>query len=260
MATHRLKQLVDDWMVESYHAPWRSYIKLKQDRGELVAVGNVLVDASNIFLKPFTCDSCVCSPGLRPRGKQSCCAELEASVTQGEMDGIRKHFDKVDAVLRRQDPAWARRPRTFEQCLEPQPDFTLQLAKRAGRCVFSYHGPKDQLWCAVHTAGMEEGLDVFRLKPRLCSIFPLLLQELEDDTYLLSLLDEQNGSLIGFTSYKELPCLHGTKTFGAKGPPTYLDFVGTLTGCFSRRFVEQLDAAARQWRGAKGLSTPPLPG
>ncbi|MEW5854429.1 MAG: DUF3109 family protein [Myxococcota bacterium] len=257
MGKHLLKQAVDTWMSDSFMDPWKRYLETKQARGEVVKVGNVHVDAVNMFQRPFVCDSHVCSPGLRKRGKQSCCGELEAAVTPEELKGVEKHFHLIDQVLRREDPSWARKPRTLDECTEIQ-EFNLMLRKRGGRCVFSYPGGDGELLCAVHTAAMEAGLDLFKVKPKLCSIFPLVLQDMLDGTYMLSKLDEENGALIGFSSYNELPCLHGKKTYGADGPPTYQDFVGTLSSIFSPRFVQDLDVAARAWRKERGLATPPL--
>jgi hypothetical protein len=256
MTTYVMRAAVDRWMSDAFLDPWRRYLRVKRERGEVLTLGNIHVDTTNLFLRPFRCDTRVCTPGKRGRGRQSCCVELEAAVTPEELRGVERWFPRIDAVLRQRDPGWARRPLSVSACRVETPDFTLQLAKRGGRCALSFLAPSGELLCAAHAAALEHGEGPFKVKPRLCSIFPLLHQDMQDGTFFLSRLDQENGCLVGFSSYKELACLHGEKTFGPDGPPGYLDFLWTLEGVFGGRMVRDLDAAARSWRRARGLKTP----
>src|SRR5690606_38234476 len=73
---------VDRWMMEAYSEPWRAYFHEKKRRGELARVRDVWVDVPNVVDRVFTCDPGTCSPKLRRRGQESCCAEFQVELTR----------------------------------------------------------------------------------------------------------------------------------------------------------------------------------
>lgn len=245
-----LKASVDRWMLESFLAPWQAYLHEKDTRGELVQIDNVFVDVPNV-MKPYTCDATTCSRGLRPKGARSCCGELTAEITPPEVERIRSFFPELSAFLAERDPHWAKLDPTLDACIGENAynPFQLELQKRKKRCVFSFLNEDGAIYCGIHGLALETGQNVFKMKPKLCFLFPLMVQDLTDGTYLLSVLDEENAALIGFNDYERLPCLHGDATFDPDenpAPPFYADHRSTLSHLFSKGFVKKLDKLARE--------------
>lgn len=248
-----LRASVDHWMGDLYIEPWRAYLREKQARGELEKIGDVWVDVPNVVRRPFTCDPNTCSPGLRKRGQESCCAEFLVEITAGEVKTLARVFDGVSAFLRKRDPDWARKERSLDDCLAPHADnrFQRSLAKRKRRCTFSFLDDGGAIRCGIHGWALENGVDVHTVKPKLCFLFPLLVQDMQDGTSLLTVIDEENSDLVGFTSCDELPCLQGERTFGSVdggAVPFYEDHRSTLKHLFGARFVSALDRIAKQGR------------
>ena len=268
----KLRAAVDNWMVDAYIEPWRAYVASKRARGHLEKVGTVWVDVTTVVDKPFTCDSTVCSPGTRKRGHQSCCAELTAEITPKEVKRLQPHFAAISQFLAARDPSWAKvkstkAARMLDDCITHDDDnkFQLNLAKREKRCTFSFVDERGAILCGIHGYALENNLDVHEVKPNLCFIFPMVVVDLMDDSFLLSVLDEENGQLLGFSSHKELACLHGSKTFGQldlQTPPFYDSQRSTLVHMFGARFLDGLDelAARRDERHAALLAKPPIDG
>lgn len=248
-----LRAAVDDWMGELYLAPWRGYFEEKRGRGELARVGDVWVDVPNVVERPFTCDPTTCSPGLRRRGQESCCAEFLVEITDDEVRNLGRVFDEVSAFLAERDEHWAKKRPSLGDCIAPHADnrFQRALAKRKRRCTFSFLNDEGAISCGIHGWALEAGVDVHKVKPKLCFLFPLLVQDLQDGTWLITVIDEENCDLVGFGSYRQLPCLQGERTFGATGTPFFEDHRGTLAHLFGVRFVRGLDALAAERLGAR---------
>lgn len=258
-----LRASVDRWMGEAYIEPWKAYFRAKKARGELRLVGDVWVDVPNVVERVFTCDSTTCSPGHRRRGQESCCAEFQVDITKREMGVLAKHFEGISRFLAARDPDWRAKDPGLDEVVVPSEDNPFQrvLAKRKRRCAFSFLDERRAIACGVHGYALEQGLDVHAVKPKLCFLFPLLVQDMQDDTWLITVLDEENSGLVGFTSYETLPCLWGEKTFGKKArgaPPFYDDHRRTLAHLFGRTFVKGLDELARESGRAPGSDLVPL--
>lgn len=248
---------VDRWMGEAYAEPWAEYFEAKRDRGDLVRVRDVFVDIPNVIERPFTCDPTTCSPGLRKRGKESCCKEFSVEVTQREIKTLGKHFDGVSAFLSARDPHWAKQVKELDDVVGDHPDNRYQraLGKRQGRCAWSFLDERGAILCGIHGYALENELDVFAIKPKLCFLFPLLVQDLADGTWMLTVLDDENSELVSFTSMEELPCLAGADTFGTieeGAVPFYIDHRTVLSHLFGKAFVNGLDRLARD----RGMSVP----
>ncbi|MFZ9886906.1 MAG: DUF3109 family protein [Myxococcota bacterium] len=245
-----LRRSVDRWMIEAYQEPWRAYVARKQTRGDLVRVKDVWVDAPNVIDRVFRCDPAVCSPGLRRRGQESCCAEFQVELTTREVRVLERHFSGISRFLAAHDAGWAHKNPTLQDVITEGSDnpFVQVLGKRNRRCAFSFLDERGAIQCGVHGYALAEGLDVFEVKPKLCFLFPLLVQDLQDGTWLITVIDDENSDLVGFTSYDNLPCLWGEKTFGRKAPvapPFYDDHRSTLVHLFGAPFMRALDELAR---------------
>lgn len=257
-----LRASVDRWMIENYSEPWRAYFREKKARGELRRVGDVWVDVPNIVERVFTCDPTTCSPGHRRRGQESCCAEFQVELTAREIGVLEKHFEGISRFLAKRDPDWRARNPALDDVIVPSEDNRFQrvFGKRKRRCAFSFLDERGAIACGVHGYALEERLDLFAVKPKLCFLFPLLVQDMQDGTWLITVIDEENSGLVGFTSYESLPCLWGEKTFGspAEGArPFYDDHRRTLEHLFGRALVKGLDEiAAERGRAPAGELVP----
>lgn len=259
-----MRASVDRWMIESYVEPWRGYFQAKKARKELERVGDVWVDAPNVVDRVFTCDPGCCSPGRRHRGEESCCAEFSVEVTAREQKTLGEHFEGISRFLAARDADWATRDPTMDEVIVPHEDnrFQRALGKRKRRCTFSFLDERRAIRCGVHGYCLEQGIDVHTVKPKLCFLFPLLVQDMQDGTWLLTVLDAENSGLVGFTSFEELPCLRGEETFGTLaegGPAFYDDHRSTLTHLFGKGFMKGLDElAASRGRRPKSDDVVPL--
>lgn len=246
-----LRASVDNWMADAYSEPWVAYFEEKKRRGELTLVRDVWVDVPNVVERVFTCDPGVCSPGMRRRGQESCCAEFQVEITKKEIGVLGVHFDGISSFLEKRDADWAAKKPALDDVVITSPDNRFQrvLGKRKRRCAFSFLDERGAINCGVHGYALENKLDVHAVKPKLCFLFPMLVQDLQDGTVLITVLDEENSGLVGFTSMETLPCLWGEKTFGkvAEGArPFYDDHRSTLLHLFGRTFVAGLDKLARE--------------
>lgn len=246
-----LRGSVDRWMAEAYSEPWRAYFREKRRRRELVRVGDVWVDVPNVVERVFTCDPTTCSPGHRRRGQESCCAEFQVELTTREIGVLDEHFAGISRFLAARDPDWRARDPSLDDVVVVSEDNPFQrvFGKRKRRCAFSFLDERGAIACGVHGYALEQGLDVHAVKPKLCFLFPLLVQDLQDGTWLITVIDEENSGLVGFTSYESLPCLWGEETFGAVAEgarPFYDDHRRTLGHLFGRAFVKGLDDLARE--------------
>lgn len=260
----RVRKAVDQWMMDAFAEPWQAFLDDKKERGDLVKIDNVWVDVPNVIQRVYTCDSTTCSPGIRRRGVESCCAELSVQITRAEEKMLQKNLDEVSAFMREHDPTWGAGDKDLDDIVEVDPDnpWAKQLKKRRKRCTFAFKGDEGQLWCGIHGWALREGKNVFEVKPKVCFLFPLLLQDLpdDDDGWLLSAIDEENAPLIGYAAFDELPCLHGDKTFGvtaAPAPPFYENERATITHLLGAGFMKKLDKLAAQV-GRPALSDAPV--
>ena len=250
-----LRPSIDRWLGELYQGPWERYFQSKKERGHLHPIGECWIDVPNLIERRFTCRPSICSPGLRKRGHESCCAEFAVEVTDKEIEKLAKVFDGISQFMAAHDPHWPS-DQSLGDCVSSHPDnrFQYALAKRKKRCVFGFADGKEGIRCGIHGWALEQGIDVHRIKPKLCFLFPLLIQEMPDGTWFLTVIDEENADLIGFASYDELDCLHGDATFGPDVPPFYEDHRGTLLHLFGNKLVVGLDQLAEEM----GVRTSPL--
>lgn len=72
-----------------------------------------------------------------------------------------------------------------------------------GRCVFAYRARNGMTLCSLHSAGLDLGLEPFKVKPKACALWPLYFVEGKSP-----LLTVQEGAL-------QFPCNHKRRSGSA---------------------------------------------
>jgi hypothetical protein len=234
------------WLHESDDDPWDKYIQELRDNAELLEIENVQIDVPAVVQRRFSCVSHECAPSRRDAERRSCCADLDVDLTPEEIRDLGGAFEPIRDFLEARDPLWKRRrgsgPRfTFESTMQRSMDYTRTLRRPRGRCVFSYMDGDNGLRCGVHAACIEHGLDLKKVKPRVCHMFPLLLTDLSDGRFFLtSMADSRNAPLIDFDDHWRYPCLDSR----AEWQPLYREMRETLIELFGAEFYAALDLEA----------------
>jgi Fe-S-cluster containining protein len=229
------------WLRDYEEQPWRRYMIGLRERGELVDVGGVMVDARALFATRFRCDSKTCAMVDRPEGVESCCKEYFVEVTLAERDRIVAHADDVIEFLSRKDPARVKRGRDIAGFFDDRN--TIELRKEDDRCVFSYRDEAGQLWCSLHGLALEKGWPVESIKPVTCILFPLVVFRFENGEILLTATSEEVERM--FANPKEslkLPCL-----LKQAGDPMYVECRSAIETAFGRPFYQRLAQTAEQY-------------
>jgi hypothetical protein len=98
-----------------------------------------------------------------------------------------------------------------------------------GRCVFAYRDRAGATLCSLHSAGLDLGLDPFKVKPKACALWPLYLVEGKRP-----FLTVQEGALT-------FPCNHKRRTTSAGLDHGVAEIVRTVFGgTFLRELIEHL--------------------
>jgi len=227
-----------EWLRDYEEQPWRRYVNGLKQRGELVDVGGVMVDARALFATRFRCDSKTCAMVDRPAGIESCCQEYYVQLTLAERDRITNRGAEGVEFLSRKDPARVKPDRDISTFFDDRN--TIELLKEDGRCVFSYRDEKGQLWCGLHSLALEKGWPIESIKPTTCILFPLVVFRFENGDLLLTATSEEVERM--FASPKEslkLPCL-----LKQAGDPMYVECRSAIETAFGKPFYDRLAAAA----------------
>ena len=235
------KPALIQWLRDYEEQPWRRYIGGLKQRGELVNVDGVIVDARALFATRFRCDSKTCAMVDRPAGVESCCEEYYVEVTIAERDRITDRAADVIEFLSRKDPQRVKPDRDIMSFFDDRN--SIELVKEDARCVFSYRDEAGQLWCGLHSLALEKGWPIESIKPVTCILFPLVVFRFENGDMLLTATSEEVERM--FASPKEslkLPCL-----LQQAGDPMYVECRSAIQTAFGEPFYQSLSAAAEQY-------------
>jgi Fe-S-cluster containining protein len=230
-----------EWLRDYEEQPWRRYMTGLRERGELVDVGGVNVDARALFATRFRCDSKTCAMMDRPAGVESCCKEYFVEVTMAERDRIVAHAGDVVEFLSHKEPARVKPERDIASFFDDRN--TIELRKEDDRCVFSYRDEAGQLLCGLHALALEKKWPIASIKPVTCILFPLVVFRFENGEILLTATSEEVERM--FANPKEslkLPCL-----LKQAGDPMYVECRGAIQTAFGKPFYERLSASADQY-------------
>ena len=153
----------------------------------------------------------------RDRG---CCETYEVYVDRTELGTI------VGAMPNA--ARYARNLRTRGEFVDPFEDTdggNCLATHHDGRCVFAYRDRAGATLCSLHSAGLDLGLDPFKVKPKACALWPLYLVEGKRP-----LLTVQEGALA-------FPCNRARRERGTELDKGVADIVRTV---FGERFLTAL--------------------
>jgi len=227
-----------NWLRDYEEQPWRRFVGGLKQRGELIDVAGVMVDARALFATRFRCDSKTCAMLDRPAGVESCCQEYYVEVTLAERDRITARGAEVVEFLSRKDPNRVKPDRDIMSFFDDRN--SIELVKEDGRCAFSFRDEAGQLWCGLHALALEQGLPIESIKPTTCILFPLVVFRFENGDMLLTATSEEVERM--FASPKEslkLPCL-----LQQAGDPMYVEMRSAIQMAFGNPFYERLAATA----------------
>ncbi len=223
----------------------RNYVEWLREEGELIAIGEVDVDATQVVRRRFRCDSrcCVNWAGAAARVDRSCCTRYDVPVTRRDRKAVLGCLDRVRRNLppdhRLQDPGAS----PFRQ----NDDFGWELVHDGpgGTCEFTIYRDRRRL-CAIHLTALEEGVSPFDWKPLACSFWPLALNAYDDDDgetrYLLTVYCEETSELFESAEEEPFACLVGAD---GDAPPLYESEAEVLRRAFGSRWYETLKKRAR---------------
>lgn len=230
-----------NWLRDYEEQPWRRFVDGRKQRGELVDVGGVMVDAHALFATRFRCDSKTCAMLDRAAGVESCCQEYYVEVTLAERDRILDKAGDVIELLSRKDPKRVKLGRDIMSFFDDRN--SIELVKEDNRCAFSFRDEAGQLWCGLHALALEKGWPIESIKPVTCILFPLVVFRFENGDILLTATSEEVERM--FASPKEslkLPCL-----LQPAGDPMYVEMRSAIETAFGKPFYERLSAAAAEF-------------
>ncbi|HLH75200.1 MAG TPA: DUF3109 family protein [Candidatus Binataceae bacterium] len=255
MANNDAKSVLSQWLTEYNEASWRRYIDRLKERGELLRVDGIMVDAPALFRTRFHCDATMCAGADRPPKTDSCCMEYEVEITPRERERIEAHGAEVLDYLRRREPGRIGARRSLKGFFDD--DYTVVLAKEQGRCAFSYRDDNGRLWCGLHSLALEKGWALESIKPMACILFPLVVYRFEDGSTLLTATSRATGRLFdGLKDWELLPCLKLNS-----GPRMYEECRFAIEIALGARFYQRLAQAASGYLrpGAAGGRKPSRP-
>jgi hypothetical protein len=166
-----------------------------------------------------------CRPELCREGGV-CCAGYDICVEEWELD---KLSDGV-ALATNYAPHLADGPPPFSHAFG---DLYSLDTDEDGLCVYAWKDERGSVLCSIHSAALDRGLDLREVKPRPCLLWPLA--ESGSEPPYLSVDPE---------AFK-YPC-NRRRPFDGRLHESIRQHVGYL---FGEEFLEELDAAARRFKG-----------
>lgn len=231
-------------MTEFDEEPWYRFIRALKDRGDLVSIDGVLIDAGALFRTRFRCDTRTCAEVKRPADTDSCCRDYEVEITASERARITERATDIIGFLSAHDASRVKPDRIIDSFFLST--HSIQLAKEDHRCAFSYRDSDGRLWCGIHSTALEKNLPVESIKPYACILFPLVVRRLEDGTILLTSASSETESLYGGKDSNLLPCLREPA-----GEPMYLECRGAIELAFGTDFYARMVRAADEFKSSR---------
>lgn len=145
--------------------------------------------------------------------ERGCCETYEVYVDRTELGTIVGTMPDAARYARN-----LRRRGEFIDPFEDTDGGNCLATHHDGRCVFAYRDAGGATLCSLHSAGLDLGLDPFKVKPKACALWPLYLVEGKRP-----LLTVQEGALT-------FPCNHVRRTPGRGLDKGVAEIVHTVFG------------------------------
>lgn len=251
---YRIREFMLDENHRRAHAPENYYIDMLRRRGHLIEVDNVQIDAEQLVLRTFQCDTAWCvraagDPASR-QFKGSCCTDLQVDVTAHEAAKLRElaAIAEERLALGIGDPLLpiVRRLRDdkFIERVADRGDIAFRHLG-SSRCALSWLTTGGVLRCGINTLCEKLKLPLEVYKPEPCYLFPLHYVEAMPGHYFFTLITAETFEYIGADRHTaHLKCLRKPKP-GA--PPAYRSLKDELTLCLGEEFYEKLEQAAAEF-------------
>jgi hypothetical protein len=247
---YQVSQRVDELEFRRHHTREVHYIGELREKELLLEIDNVAVDAEQLVLRTFQCNTnyCVKCSGMNgtKEYKGSCCTDLSVDLTDPEKEKLvemarlakqRLRFEPRDPIGRIVELL------LMDEFSETNDEHEDVLRHRSdGRCIMSWI-EEGTLRCSINTLCHRLGLSVEEFKPDPCYLFPLHYSEYSRNRFLLSILCEETRYWIGqHACVGKLACLRKPEK-GA--PPAYVYLRGEIEHIFGKQFYLELDRQAQ---------------
>lgn len=254
---YRIHEFMLDENHRRAHAPEIHYLDLLRQRGRLIEIENIQIDAEQLILRSFQCDTawCVRASG-EPASRQfkgSCCTDLQVDVTTHEAAKLRELAviaeerlsmgigDPLLPVVRR-----LRDDKFIERV--DRGDIAFRHLGSA-RCSLSWLTTAGVLRCGINTLCEKLQLPLQEFKPEPCYLFPLHYVEADPGRYFFTLITNDTYEYIGADRHTAfLKCLRKPKP---GSPPAYQSLKYEITLCLGEEFYEKLEQAAAEFLETK---------
>jgi hypothetical protein len=249
--TYRINRTIRDADFERHNTKEQKYLDDLESRGLLLEIDNICVDAEQLVLRTFQCNTgyCVkCTGSNSTREyKGSCCTDLMVDLTSGEKGKLRElaSLARKKGRLQAGDPIAKIVTQVLEdRFTELNDDHEEQLRHRKnGSCIMSWMDSQGQLRCSTNTLVDRLGLKLTDYKPDPCYLFPLHYAEIGRDRMIVTVLSEETQWWIEQDKcVGRLRCL---RTPEPGSPPTYQFLRGELEYMLGKAFYAELDRQAR---------------
>lgn len=245
---YRVNRVIDKGEYERHHPAVRHYIESLRERGLLIEMDNVFVDADQLGLRTFQCNSGYCvkcsGEGAGRSFKGSCCTDLQVDIIEAERDKIvelagmareRLEFKGNDPLKRIVDRALKGEIAEVNEAHE-----LIFRHKKDGTCVMAWTDPAGKLYCGINSLAWKLGVPLEEYKPSPCYLFPLHYCEWDQGKILVSLLTEETRYWAGH--HQQVTRLRCLKKPEPGAPPAYVSLKGEIELCFGKKFFAELEA------------------
>lgn len=246
----RINPVVKENDFQRHNTTERQYLADLDEKGLLLKIDNIAVDAEQLVLRTFQCNTEYC---VRCKGKGanmeyvgSCCTDLSVDVSKAEVEGFvelakmaRKNLD-----LPKKEPVRVNIERILTgKITEENEDGELELKhKRNGSCIMSWIDDAGQLRCSINTLVDRLNLKIEDYKAVPCYLFPLHYAEFGDD-YILTVLSEETRFWI--EQHRDVAKLRCLRLPEPDSPPAYEFLRYEIEYLLGKRFYRELDKRAK---------------
>lgn len=243
-----------------FHAAERNYIAQLEARGGLIRLENIDVDAEQLVLRAFRCDSRHCLRQVEKDGakhlKGCCCTDLQVDVTETELERVRElgrlALEKLKFAARDPQGEIARRMADGKLYEVTEGGDTAFIHMKSGRCPLGFLTREGALYCGINALCRQLELPLAHYKPEPCIMFPLHFVEHLPGRYFVTVVCEETWKVIGSSKIvANLRCLRKPQ---ADAPPAILSLKYEIIAAFGEELYKALAAAAAPYLERAGLA------